>query len=98
MILDEQCWRPGWPDINELTEELREAEEALVAGIKAARTYGTQGTAWALLKADSERVETMRAVLDAAREQGMREERSLTNSQKRLTGRGAPPLARTFQK
>jgi hypothetical protein len=84
--------------MNELTEDLQEAEEALVACIKAARTHGTQGTTWALLKADSERVETMRAVLDAAPKHLMKEEGSLTNSQKRLPGRGAPSLARTSKK
>jgi hypothetical protein len=39
-----------------------------VAVIKAAGTHSIQGTTWALLKADSERVETLRAVLDAARQ------------------------------
>jgi hypothetical protein len=41
-------------DINELTEELQEAEETLVACIKAARAHDTRGTTRALLKTDGE--------------------------------------------
>lgn len=45
-------------------EQLHEAEKALAASYEATKTHGHQSMTWIFLKADAERVNSLRAALD----------------------------------
>lgn len=52
-------------EIKAIEAELHEAECALAATYEALRTHGRQGITWAFLKADGERVRSLRRKLQS---------------------------------